>query len=138
MRVRKCGVVFYRDNGDVVLIKPSDPNYGGPDFQLPKGEQKEGESTLDTAIREGCEETGINKYNIQKFCYIGCFPNKSYDLHMYACYVGDNIYGKPDYEVSEVKWFNKDKALEIVRKDHREVLEVFINEMDLIYQYNNK
>jgi len=130
---QKAGVIVYYGN-EVLLIKPSDPEFGGLDFQLPKGRIDPGESIERTAMREAEEELGLKKSNIKKLFKIKPYKilglTREYTLTLYGVEVkGKEGFGPSDFEISEKKWFPKDKAVSIIRKSQRKM---FINALKKI------
>jgi 8-oxo-dGTP pyrophosphatase MutT (NUDIX family) len=122
----KAGVIIFHE-GEILLVKPSDPNYGGPDFQIPKGRVKTGNSIEDTAIREEMEETGLKRSNIQSIKKIKAYNIAgmfgSYNLTLSAIKVEDkNNFNESDYEIEEKRWFKFNEAMNIIRSNQKKIL----------------
>jgi 8-oxo-dGTP pyrophosphatase MutT (NUDIX family) len=70
MSKHKAGLIPYKfdEDGELMMLFmiSSDPEYGGPDPQISKGNIDNGESALNAALREAHEELGLPKYNINK------------------------------------------------------------------------
>lgn len=80
-----CGVLVINRSRQVLLGHVTDKVH----WELPKGRQQVGESTLEAAQRELKEETGL-QFDTRAFYDIGDFdykPNKR--LHLYKVYVRD-------------------------------------------------
>lgn len=111
--VRSAAIIFYVDTEiHILLVKPSDPNFGGPDFQIPKGLREPGEPSYKAAEREAEEEAGLNKGNT--FCInfihtFGCIDLYSIEVKSMEGF------NKPDYEIAETKWFTLTEAFHIIR-----------------------
>jgi 8-oxo-dGTP pyrophosphatase MutT (NUDIX family) len=106
----KAGVIPYYidENGatNILLMKPSDPAYGGDKYQIAKGMIDKGESVKETALREGEEELGLIRDNISGDVYLGFDNIQDYALHVYMVRVIDkNNFNNPHYETGSTRWF---------------------------------
>ena len=66
--VYRAGVIPFIFEGDQLLMmfmRPSHPDYGGDQLQIAKGKVEDNEDTKETALREGREELGLFKGNIE-------------------------------------------------------------------------
>jgi 8-oxo-dGTP pyrophosphatase MutT (NUDIX family) len=118
------GVVYQRlpPTGDVQIALIA--THGGQRWQLPKGSREPGETSLETAIREVAEETGIE--SVQEsflrtidYWYWDTYQKEVpelvhklvdfYLLHMIAGELTDS-----SYEVDAVGWFTPAEALQIM------------------------
>ncbi|PWF48684.1 NUDIX hydrolase [Massilia glaciei] len=92
MRARRalatsCGTLVVNDKGELLLCHVTHT----AKWDIPKGMQDPGESTLEAAIRELREEAGIG-FEPARFEDLGCFdyrPDKR--LHLYRVAAGDAL-----------------------------------------------
>lgn len=66
MPIRKAGIIpFIRtEKGiEMLFVRSSDPDFGGPDPMIAKGHVDKGETPEQAAIREGGEEAGLKQSN---------------------------------------------------------------------------
>lgn len=143
--IDKSGVIPYVfDNGVlwVLLVTPTNPNFGGPSPQICKGiiESKydfyfEGKIT---AMRELYEETGIKlkdddemvyygHYNLQKKILKGLYMD--YKLYIHYVELKEKILHPLTETDGEVipNWYRIPTALKVIRKDQKEILVDFIS-----------
>lgn len=103
--LRAGAIPFYIDeNGEVQMffMKPSDPMYGGPDFQVAKGKVDENESFFDAGIREATEELGLKTHNIEDVMRLGHYLHT---ITMFVAKITDpKDFNDPDYETGETRW----------------------------------
>ena len=105
----------------VMLMKPSDPAYGGSDFQFCKGQIDPGENALQTAIREAKEELGIKIKNAEDVKLL--WDNKNYNMKYYFVIVDSKKQNyTPHFETSAVVWWDLDKAEKDMRDWQRKVI----------------
>jgi 8-oxo-dGTP pyrophosphatase MutT (NUDIX family) len=68
MAKKRAGVVpFYVGDDDqihMMFMRPSNPKFGGHEFQVAKGVVEEDEEYYEAALREGFEELGLQRSNI--------------------------------------------------------------------------
>jgi 8-oxo-dGTP pyrophosphatase MutT (NUDIX family) len=113
--VRAGAVIFYAANGGplILLVKSSNPDFGGSDWQVPKGVVDGDESWQEAAIREAEEEAGLIRSNISSINFL-CDYNS---IEIFAIQVFDPLnFNRPGYETSEVKWFTLSNAFKAIRK----------------------
>ena len=136
MREKSCGAIVYKEeNGELkfLLVHQNNGNYS-----FPKGHMEEGESELETTLREIKEETNLDvevdtnfRYEISYFMehknvwkdavYFVATP-KTFDLK------------NQEGEITECVWNNYEKTMELLSFDN--IKEVF--EKAYIYIQNNK
>lgn len=111
-----CGTLIINKRGELLLCHVTGTNH----WDIPKGLQDPGETTLQAAIRELREETGLS-FSENLFVEIGCFdyrPEKR--LHLYKLQAPDefdsldhlvctshfphHVTGKPTPEVDGFRW----------------------------------
>lgn len=116
----------------VALMKPSDPKYGGSDFQIAKGIQEPGESIEKTAIREGEQELGLDLSNDIKLIW----DNKKGGI-TYFCVKVEIVGLKPEaneqgiMETGSAKWFKIFDALTLIRTWQKPVIQMLIRRLGL-------
>ncbi len=104
-------VVTNRTKDKVLLAK----HLGQEDYILIAGYVKKGETAEKAVTREFKEET---KLNVVKYKYMSSRyhePRNVLMLNFLIIAENGEIYADPD-EIEEVKWFDFDEALEVVRK----------------------
>lgn len=111
-------------------MKPSDPEFGGPHFQISKGKQENGETALDAAIREGAEELGLRVLNISRIHPLGTFLGRT-EVFM-ASIVDPQDFGPPDYETSETKWMTPDEFRTSGRPLHKQIVRAAVDMLRLV------
>jgi 8-oxo-dGTP pyrophosphatase MutT (NUDIX family) len=145
---QKAGIIpFHIDNKgvlSVLLTKPSDPDYGGSNYQIAKGGIDEGETLEQTALREGIEELGLREYNTIGMLYMGFDNIQDYELHVYLTRVKNRQdFNKPHYETDSTKWFTRNE-LGNVREEQRPLIQrcfgkwFFMNEWKVHKQYSGR
>jgi 8-oxo-dGTP pyrophosphatase MutT (NUDIX family) len=101
----------------MLFMKPSNPDFGGPDFQISKGKIESGYSELETAIKEAKEELGLRIDNIKSQpIFVGNFM-KGICIYAVEVYSKDD-FDEPEYETSETKWMTLDEFKQYGRKLH--------------------
>lgn len=127
----KAGIIPYYVKDDIVhclTMKPSDPKFGGKDFQIAKGTVENG-SILKTAFIEGKEELGLRIRNVEYYflVYNGPMGTSNKNLKIttinttfFAAKIkNENDFGKFHYETGEVKWIPLvEKNYELIRFSH--------------------
>jgi 8-oxo-dGTP pyrophosphatase MutT (NUDIX family) len=122
---RSAGGVAYR------LVEPAAiveialiATHGGKRWQLPKGSREPGESSLETAIREVEEETGLiteHKEFLQTIDYwywdtyqkeVPELVHKLVDFYLLHA-IGGQL-NDSSYEVDDVQWFTPDVAMRVM------------------------
>jgi|TARA_R110000851_G_scaffold152407_1_gene294028 8-oxo-dGTP pyrophosphatase MutT (NUDIX family) len=135
MRQRKAPragfIPYYIENGEIyfMLMKPSDPMYGGTEFQLAKGKVEEGESSVEAAYREANEELGLLSDNIISGVHLGCFLG--YTEVYYGEVIDRDNFIETTYETSETAWMTIGEFLQYGRKLHKPIFKKFIDEVNL-------
>lgn len=126
---KSCGAIVV-DDGKVLLVKH---NAGHWDF--PKGHVEEGETEIETAIREVKEETNINIKIEKENKYISEYSPKENVMKTVIYFIGEKVGGedKPQIEeVSDVEWVDVNKAIErITHQRSKEIMMQVIKDMNL-------
>lgn len=126
MRYEKsCGIVVFK-NDEILLVHHNLGHWG-----IPKGHVELGETDEETAIREVFEETGISASIIEGFKEKITYSPKEgveKDVYFFVGVPNDNNLVPQLTEVSETKFIDIDKALDIItHTDEKNVLEKAIN-----------
>lgn len=126
---KSCGAIVVED-GKVLLVKH---NAGHWDF--PKGHVEEGETEIETAIREVKEETNIDIKIEKENRYISEYSPKENVMKTVIYFLGEKIGGedKPQIEeVSDVEWIDVNKAVDkITHQRSKEIMKQVINELKI-------
>ena len=112
---KSCGCIVINNKDEILLIHH---NAGHWDF--PKGHVEEGETEVQTAIREVKEETNIDVKVNEEYRYSTQYSPKEDVIKEVVYFLAKNISSNKvaqESEVSEVKWFNIEEALEKITYD---------------------
>ena len=118
---KSCGCIVINNNAEVLLIHH---NAGHWDF--PKGHVEDGETEVQTAIREVKEETNIDVEVNEEYRYSTKYSPKEDVIKEVIYFLARNISEDKQAqleEVSEVKWFSMDEAIQRITFDNsRDIL----------------
>jgi len=118
---KSCGCIVINNKNEVLLIHH---NAGHWDF--PKGHVENGETEIQTAIREVKEETNIDVEVNEKYRYVTEYSPKEDVMKEVVYFLAKNISDNKEAqleEVSEVKWFKLEEAVEkITYNTSKEIL----------------
>ena len=112
---KSCGCIVINDKNEVLLIHH---NAGHWDF--PKGHVEAGETEVQTAIREVKEETNIDVEVNQKYRYTTEYSPKEGVMKEVVYFLAKNVNNDKEAqleEVSEVKWFKFEEAINKITYD---------------------
>lgn len=112
---KSCGCIIINDKKEVLLVHH---NKGHWDF--PKGHVEDGETEIQTAIREVKEETNIDVEVDEAYRYTVEYSPKEDVIKEVVFFLAKNINDNKNAqveEVSEVKWFKLEEALEKITYD---------------------
>ena len=122
---KSCGALVYRTkNGEVELLLLKH-RFGGH-WSFPKGHVEEGETEVETALREVHEETGLTIQLEEGFRQSVEYyprPNIRKQVVYFLGYADDDRTRRQEEEISEIRWVPLKSA-------HREV--IFRNDKNLI------
>lgn len=128
-KILKSGFIPYfknNKNTEILLMVPSDPNFGGDKPQFAKGEIEKDLSPLENALKEAEEELGLIVDNV---LFADFLCKKKNIFWFYGEIKNKNL--KPfSFETKEVVWCNMYDAKNIIRKDQISILEKFINKIE--------
>lgn len=118
---KSCGCIVINDRNEILLILH---NAGHWDF--PKGHVEDGETEIQTAIREVKEETNIDVEVNEEYRYSTKYSPKEdvikEVIYFLARNISDNRQAQLE-EVSEVKWFKINDAIDQITYDNsRDIL----------------
>lgn len=99
----------------MMFMKPSNEQFGGPDFQIAKGRIDPGYTELETAIKEAKEELGLRGENIKaQPMFIGNFMK---GIAIFAVEVlSKENFDAPEFETGETKWLTLKEYEQIGRQ----------------------
>jgi 8-oxo-dGTP pyrophosphatase MutT (NUDIX family) len=117
--------------------------YQDPEWGFPKGRKKKSESDLKAAIREFCEETGIEEQDIHlirgkngkvltpfREYYMGS-DSEHYEILYFLARMKDPCKSIPEIdvnyrssEISKIQWFSKESAIETIRDYNKEKIAI--------------
>ena len=109
---KSCGCIVINDENKILLIHH---NVGHWDF--PKGHVENGETEVETAIREVKEETNIDVEVNEEYRYVTKYSPKEDVMKQVVYFLAKNINDNKQAqleEVSEVKWFTYEDAINII------------------------
>lgn len=131
------------------LLEKNPAKWNEPEWGFPKGRRNPGESDHEVAIRETLEETNIHESQFNIFeridplveTYFG--DNKIYYCHKYyLCLAGTTLKTSFDTtnpimtrEISDIKWFNIDDAVNIIRPENVERKAVLLQANTIFRSY---
>lgn len=97
------------------FMKPSNEQFGGPDFQIAKGRIDEGYTELETALKEAKEELGLKPSNMNgQPIFVGNFMK---GIAIYAVEVkSKDDFDAPEFETGETRWLTLNEYEQIGRK----------------------
>ena len=132
MQLRKeksCGCIIIKNN-KVLLVYEKNRNFWG----FPKGHMEEGESEIQTALREVKEEVGLDvKIDVNKKYTLNYIINNEIDktsIFYIATPINENIVMQEN-EIENIKWCNFDEALNTLTFDNwKEMFKNVIREFD--------
>ena len=111
---KSCGIVVFNDKDEVLMVKHNKGHWG-----MPKGHVEDGETEMDTAIREVFEETNIKANIIDGFREIDTYSPKTNTIKDVVYFVGTPInldIKRQEAEVDEVKFMDVDMAISLLTK----------------------
>lgn len=117
--IHRAGTIPYLvDEGQILMMfmKPSNPEFGGSEFQIAKGRVEDGEDTKTAALREAKEELGLFLSNLSTVEELGVFMGRT---TLYVAKVMDrSLFGEPSFETMETAWLTLDQFAKIGRDLH--------------------
>lgn len=126
-KVERSGVIPYIiEDGQIKLMfmKPSDPKFGGDQFQIAKGKHEEGESAMEAGLREAGEELGLFVGNIEEAINLGTFLGRT--TIVVAKIKDKALFGDPHFETKEVRWMTPEEFNNEGRDLHKPVIKAAV------------
>ena len=117
---KSCGCIVFNEKNQILLVHQNTGHWG-----LPKGHVEPGETEIQTAKREVKEETNIDVELNEKFRYTMVYNPKEDVEKEVVFFIAKSINNKQIAqlkEISEVKWFEFDKAIETITYDNSKEL----------------
>lgn len=128
--VQRAGSIPFFIDGDggfvMLFMKPSDPKFGGSEFQIAKGRVESGENTLEAALRETEEELGLNLSNVKWVKKCGVFLDTHHIFILEVNNMGD--FSDTTFETGDTAWLTEEEFSSIGRKLHRPIVKACVNE----------
>ena len=132
-KVHRAGTIPYIiENGkiEMMFMQPSDPAYGGSEFQIAKGKIEENETAKDAALREAKEEIGLFIGNITLVEEVGLFMGRT---TVFIAKVKDkDMFGAPGEETGNVAWLTPDQFMDEGRILHKPVVQAAVRKIKKI------
>lgn len=140
-KIFRAGLLLYYVTPDqeieMLFMKPSNADFGGPNFQCPKGKIDPGESPKETAIREAQEEVGLKLANLDGEIHeLGRFLGRT-DFFI-AKVKNQNMFGQPHFETKEVRWMTSEEFQKIGRPLHKPVVKAAERKIKILENLNNE
>lgn len=133
-KIYRAGIIPFVVEEEVpkmLFMRPSNPEYGSDTFQIAKGKMEEGETTLETAIREGKEELGLFIGNIEKTYDLGNFLGRT---TVYLVEIkSKDLFGDPHFETKETKWMTAEEFQAEGRDIHKPVVKAAVRKIQEIW-----
>ena len=119
----------YHDSIIMMFMMPSDPKFGGSNYQIAKGRKESGETDLEAAIREASEELGLKPSNIESINKESLFTSGgNYNLTVYAAKIKEfTDFDKPHFETGKVIWMTNREFTRAGRADQRNAVNAIHN-----------
>lgn len=122
----RAGLVLFNvtPGGDILFrcMIPSNPNYGGVQPQIPKGQIEPGDTPRYTAIKEAAEETGLRYPNLK---YVKHF--KYYEDTRLEIFIGEVFdltnFNEPGWEALWSGWVNYRTERNRLRREQKHIFD---------------
>ncbi|MCL2580143.1 MAG: NUDIX domain-containing protein [Oscillospiraceae bacterium] len=105
---KSCGALVYRKQGEDIQVLVLRHKMGGH-WSFPKGHVEEGETEVQTALREVQEETGLSISLHDGFREMVSYcprPGVSKDVVYFLGFAEDSRTVRQEEEISEIRWVN--------------------------------
>ena len=127
-KVYRAGIIpFFVENSEVYMLfmKPSDPKYGGEQFQIAKGKREDDETDESAALREGFEELGLLNENITELINTGTHLGRT--TIFLARIKNKENFTNYHFETAETKWLTYREFKAVGRNIHLPVIKTILN-----------
>lgn len=115
---KSCGAVIYKYFDDVLKILIVKHNKGHYSFS--KGHVEDGETEVETALREIKEETNLDVIIDDGFRFVKSYSPKEGVIkdvvYFVATPINDDVIAQ-DIEIESISWYDLDKAYDIITYD---------------------
>lgn len=130
-KIYRAGIIpFYVEDTNIYMLfmKPSDEKYGGKYFQIAKGKREDGETNIQAALREGFEELGLLKENIETIIEVGNFLGRT---NIFLAKIKDkNNFTEFHFETEKTEWLTFEDFKEKGRSLHVPIIQkIFDNHL---------
>lgn len=129
---KSCGAVIFDETGDKILLIQQAAGHWG----FPKGHVEDGETEIETAIREIKEETNLDVEINEKFRYIEHYSPKEDVEKDVVFFVAKKIGGEivaQEEEVQNIVWVSYAEAMErLTFESSKNVLEKVMRDLSAI------
>lgn len=124
-------IPYIIENGEPLFffMKPSNPSFGGPLFQIAKGGLEKGETAIEAALREAKEELGLKRSNVKddtiKLVWRGKMrgAEESYILYVFIGEVSKkDKFGETTHETDETAWLTAKEFSKQGRKPQQHIV----------------
>lgn len=124
---RKGAIIpfFVEKDGKIrmMFMISSDETFGGVCWQIAKGGIDRGETPLKAAMREGNEEIGLRKSNIEQMYSLGKMKLFGQEWHLFICEVKNKkAFDSTGPETQQVKWMTIKEFMSRGRKRHQPIV----------------
>ncbi len=109
---KSCGALVYRKHGDKLQLLILRHRMGGH-WSFPKGHVEEGETEVQTALREVKEETGLSIQLFEGFREQVSYsprPGIKKDVVYFLGFAQDSRTKRQEEEISEIRWIDLDQT----------------------------
>lgn len=129
--VYRAGTIPYVvENGkiEMLFMRPSDSEFGGFTYQIPKGKvEDEDPDHLFAALREAKEEVGLFIGNVIRTDEVGVFMGRT--TVFMTKVKNKHMFGEPSYETESVKWMSPETFAEEGRDLHKPVVAAVVRKI---------
>ena len=131
MKKPRAGAIpfFVKDGvARVKVMKPSDPDYGGTEWQMAKGEIDPGQDAESTAMKEAHEEVGLVPDNIARWWFL----TNHNGIYVYAAeIVNPDSFAQPHWETGAATWLSLPDQLGQIRQDQQPAFDKLLKQLDI-------
>lgn len=126
-KIYRAGIIPYYQDGDnikMMFMIPAEKKFSGKEPQIAKGKMEDGESELETALREGKEELGLYKGNLEDIYELGKFLGRT---TIFVARVKDvDMFGDPHFETESTKWMSPEEFQKSGRNLHKPIIKAAV------------
>ena len=125
--IYRAGILPYIVRADApvefLFMKPSNPRYGGPDWQIAKGRVEDDDvDNMSAALREGYEELGLKTSNIISIRELGMYLGRT---NIFICEVMTKDDFDPfHFETGEIMWMTSHEFQITGRELHHKIVNI--------------